>query len=96
VPSLTPKQLAAYAGRYVSPELDVTWTLAVKDTNLVGTGVRGVEVTIRPAAADTFRVSSAPTGPGGTVAFARNKKGKIDALLLTLSRSRNIRFDRKD
>lgn len=94
-PSLTPKQLAAYAGRYASPELDVTWTLAVKDTSLVATGARGAELTFRPVATDSFRISG-PELPGGTVAFSRTRKGKIDALLLTISRSRNIRFDRKD
>jgi hypothetical protein len=95
-PALTPKQLAAYAGRYLSPELDVTWTLSLKDSLLVGTGARGTQLTFRPVAPDSFRVSSGPGQPGGNVTFTRGGKGRIDALLLTLSRSRNIRFDRKE
>ncbi|HEX9165015.1 MAG TPA: serine hydrolase [Gemmatimonadales bacterium] len=94
-PTLTTKQLAAYAGRYTSPELDVTWTVAPKDSALVGTGARGAPLTFRAVAPDTFRVSGGP-GLTGTAAFVRSRKGKVDALLLTLSRSRNIRFDRKE
>lgn len=86
---LTARQLAPYAGRYTSPELDVTWTVTVRDSLLVAVGARGAEQTLRPFAADSFRTQ------GGTVAFSR-RKGKVDGLLLTLSRSRNLRFDRKE
>ena len=95
-PALTPKQLSTYPGRYTSAELDVTWTVALKDSVLTAAGAGGNTLTFRPVAPDTFRVSAGPGGPGGTVVFVRSRKGKIDALLLTLARSRNIRFDRKE
>jgi len=95
-PSLTPKQLAAYPGRYTSAELDVTWTVALKDSVLTAAAVGSSSLTVRPVASDTFRVSAGPGQPGGTIAFVRGRKGKVDAFLLTLARSRNIRFDRKE
>lgn len=95
-PVLSPKQLAAFAGRYTSPELDRTWTVSLQDSTLTGTGAGSTPLTFRPVAPDTFRLSGGPGGPGGTVAFVRGRKGKVEAMLLTIARSRNIRFDRKE
>ena len=80
--------LAEVAGRYHSPELGVTWTVALKDTSLVATVAGGRQVTWQPAFKDGF------TAEGSTVELSRDARGRVTALLVTPGRSRNIRFDR--
>jgi CubicO group peptidase (beta-lactamase class C family) len=87
-PALTGAALAAYAGKYSSPELDITWTVAQKGDGLVATVVKGREVPMKAVAKDSYTVDNMQ------VKFARDAKGKVNGLLLTPGRSRNIRFDR--
>ena len=85
-PALTGAALAAYAGKYQSAELGVTWTVAQKGEGLVATVVRGREVPMKAVAKDNYTVDNMQ------VKFSRDAKGKVNALLLTPGRSRNIRF----
>jgi hypothetical protein len=87
-PVTTAAALGEAAGRYYSPELGVTWTVAVKDSMLVATVVNGRQVTWQPAFKDGF------TGDGSTIELTRDGRGRVVALLVTPGRSRNIRFDR--
>ncbi|HKP30989.1 MAG TPA: serine hydrolase [Gemmatimonadales bacterium] len=87
-PALTGAALAAYAGKYASPELDLTWTVAQKGDGLVATVVKGREVPMKAAGKDSYTVDNMK------VKFARDAKGRVNGLLLTPGRSRNIRFDR--
>jgi len=85
-PALTGAALAGYAGRYWSPELGIAWTVAVKADTLVATMVRAHEARLKAVSKDSY------TADGMEVNFARDSKGKVNALLVTPGRSRNIRF----
>ncbi|HEX9892399.1 MAG TPA: serine hydrolase domain-containing protein [Gemmatimonadales bacterium] len=87
-PVTTPAALGALTGQYRSPELGVTWTIALKDTALIATAVQGREVKLMPAFQDGFTLE------GSTVEFVRDGRGRVVALLLTPGRSRNLRFER--
>lgn len=87
-PALTGTALAAYAGKYQSAELGITWTVTRKGDSLVATVVRGREVPMKAVAKDRYTVDNMQ------VTFARDAKGRVNALLLTPGRSRNIRFDK--
>lgn len=79
--------LGALAGRYQSPELGITWTVALRDTILAVTPASGREVPLQPAFQDGF------TAQGMVVEFVRSGR-RVTGLLVTPGRSRNIRFDR--
>ena len=87
-PALSGPALAAYAGRYQSPELGITWTVAQKGDGLVATVVKGREVPMKAVAKDSYTVDNMQ------VKFGRNAKGQVIALLVTPGRSRNIRFSK--
>lgn len=87
--TLTATQRAAYAGRYTSPELGVTWTVSTSDSGLVATPPAGPAIHLQPVAADSFRIT------GGGIGVVRGKGRQIDALRLSLARSRNILFTRE-
>ncbi len=87
-PALAGTALAAYAGKYQSSELGVSWTVAQKGEGIVATMVKGREVTLKAVSKDNY------TADGMEVRFARDAKGKVNALLVTPGRSRNIRFER--
>lgn len=88
-PPVAGAALSAYAGQYRSPELGVVWTVAVKDSGLIATVIRGREVSLKAVSHDKY------TADGMAVSFARDAKGKVNALLVTPGRSRNIRFVRE-
>lgn len=88
-PPLTGAALASYAGSYRSPELEVVWKVALQDSGLVATVVKGRQVPLKPVAKDRY------TAEGMEVAFARDAKGKVNGLRVTPGRSRNIRFNRE-
>jgi len=88
-PALTGTAQAVYAGKYQSAELGVTWTVAQKGDGLVATVVKGREVPLKAVSKDKYTVD------GMQVMFARDTKGKVNALLVTPGRSRNIRFSRQ-
>jgi CubicO group peptidase (beta-lactamase class C family) len=83
--------LAACAGKYLSPEVDTSYTLVVVDGSLIARHVRHDDVVLRPAAKDRFR------GPTlGTVEFERDPQGNVTGLLVSSPRVRRLRFDRVD
>lgn len=86
---LTAKQRAAYAGRYTSPELGVTWVVSPTDSGLVATPPTGAALHLQPVAPDSFRVT------GGGIGVVRDKGNRIGALRLSLARSRHILFTRE-
>jgi hypothetical protein len=66
----------------------VSWTIAIRGSDLVATMVRDREVTLRPLFRDGF------SADGAIVEFQRDPRGRVEALLVTPGRSRNIRFER--
>lgn len=82
-----PAQLNEFAGDYRSDEVDVRYTLAVKDGKLVRR-LRSDETPLEPVFADAFNA------PGMIFRFTRAASGRIDGFTVTAGRARRVRFDR--
>ncbi len=85
----TAADLAELAGSYYSPELDVTWRVALEDGKAV-LHARGLDNgTLEPAMKDGF------TGGTGFARFLRDPRGRIVGFDLSASRTQGIRFERR-
>jgi len=88
----TPVEIRQYAGRYRSPELGVTWDIALDNGRLVLDNTRSdlmdIAGPLDPAMAGSF------TAGGGVLQFTRGADGRITGFALNASRMRGIRFDR--
>ncbi len=85
-------ELARYAGRYFSPELDTAYTLIIKEEKLVATHVRHGEIELSPTIADEF------TGDRwffGSVVFERDADDRPAVMLVSSGRVRSVRFERR-
>ena len=85
-------ELARYAGRYYSPELDTAYTVIVKEEKLVATHVRHGEIELSPTTADEF------TGNRwffGQVVFKRDADDMPTVMLVSSGRVRSVRFERQ-
>ena len=82
----TAAELAPYAGTYTSEELGVTYSVAVRDSTLVFSTRWGNDGVFRPVFKDTF--------VGQYTAEFTRKGGKIDGMLWTSGRTRNVTFVR--
>jgi hypothetical protein len=81
--------LAAYAGEYVSDELDVRYRLVLGDSGLVVKARRIDDIALQPAWRDAFSARGA-----STIEFSRDKQGRIDGFTITDGRVRGVRFQR--
>lgn len=82
-------ELSAFAGEYVSPELETTYTLAARDSGLV-IQIRGrAEIVLGPIFADAFEGSRV-----GMVKFSRDANGVVTGFTVTSGGVRGLRFDR--
>ena len=80
-------ELARYAGRYESPELQTTYTLTIDNGTLLLHRRRSAPIALTPTSTDTF------TAEGITYRFVR-EKGRLAGILVDAGRTRNLRFDR--
>lgn len=87
--SLSPSQLARYAGEYYSEELDTHFHFVVRDKTLYLKRRFGPDGPLQPVSRDTFRVA------GATFAFERDATDDIAALKVSEPRARNIAFERQ-
>jgi CubicO group peptidase (beta-lactamase class C family) len=85
----TAAQLAAYAGRYASDEVETAYTLRVADGALRARGRYGAEVTLRPLYADAFDAG------GRTVRFVRDASDAVVGLDMGNSRAWQVRFTKQ-
>jgi hypothetical protein len=86
-------ELRAFAGEYVSPELEVTYTLAARDSGLV-IQIRGrADIVLRPIFADAFE-GSREGDSVGVVKFSRDARGVVTGFTLNTGGVRGLRFDR--
>lgn len=83
------KELASYAGRYYSGEIDTAYELAVRGDTLVAVSRRGAEYPLQPLSADVFRSRDI-----GTVRFERDGKNRVTAMRVSTGRVRRLRFER--
>jgi CubicO group peptidase (beta-lactamase class C family) len=88
----TAAELAAFAGRYFSEELETFYDISVKDGKLIITHRRLDAAPLLPGVKDTF------TGTGGaanvTLVFERDRNGQVIAFYAGNVRSRDMRFTR--
>ena len=84
----TADDLAAFAGRYFSDELETFYTLSIEDERLVVHQRRLDDVNLTPGERDTFARG------GFTVSFERDRNGRIVAFYLSNGRTRDVRFGR--
>jgi CubicO group peptidase (beta-lactamase class C family) len=82
-------QLAAYAGSYVSEEIDPVYRIVVRDGNLKLERLKKQTETLQPTVQDVF------SGGIGTVRFARDANQRISGFVLNAGRVRNFRFTRR-
>jgi CubicO group peptidase (beta-lactamase class C family) len=83
----TPEELAEYAGRYFSEELQATYTLAVENGTLTVHRRGGDPTPLRPLVRDEFSA-------GPTLRFVRDAAGAVTGFMLDAGRVRNLRFTR--
>ncbi len=69
-----PEQLAALTGEYYSPELDVSYSVLVRDDTLVLAHSRRGETRLTPEAVDYFQASAAPFR---LLEFVRDDAGRV-------------------
>ena len=100
VETVSPSQdaLAQYAGRYYSPELDITWTFVAGDGHLVAKRRKYVDSKLTPLFTDAFNDDWLPLMGYPTtylVVFDRDASGEVTGLRVTGTRVRNLRFVRQ-
>jgi CubicO group peptidase (beta-lactamase class C family) len=84
-----PAALAGYAGRYRSAELDVTWTLFVRDGQLFLDGEEPTPLALEPTIADEFAL-----GADLVLRFVRSVAGTVSGFEVHSEQVRGILFDR--
>ena len=95
--SPTPEDLAQYAGRYYSPELDFYWTVEAGDGHLVAKRRKYVDSRLTPLFVDGFSDDWLPImGFPMTylVVLERDEHDAIAGLRVSGTRVRNLRFVR--
>jgi hypothetical protein len=88
----TAAQLAQFAGDYYSPELGTSYSLIVKDGQLVAQHRRHDDIPLTELDGDLF---SSNRWFFGTVQFTRDSEKRINGFRLSSGRARNVRFDRQ-
>jgi CubicO group peptidase (beta-lactamase class C family) len=83
------KQLAPYAGRYYSAEINTAYDLVIRGDTLVARSRRGAEYPLEPLSADVFQSREI-----GTVRFERDGKKRVTAIRVSTGRVRRLKFER--
>lgn len=91
LPPVDPARLAEYVGEYHSPELGTTYFVVVREGALVAEHRRHPPASLIMVGEDTF---AGDRWGMGSLRFTRGADGRIDGLLLSGSRARNVRFER--
>lgn len=87
--SFDPSQLSEYEGEYYSDELDVAFTLTVKEDKLCFVAPNAPENRLRILRQDEF------AGDGFKIAFLRDDSKNVTAFTLSTGRVKNLKFIRK-
>lgn len=85
-------ELAALAGDYRSPELDITWSLSVEDGELYIESLWSERLHLEPLTANRF----GGKWPMHDVRIERDSRGRPVALVVSSERARNVRLVRQD
>jgi CubicO group peptidase (beta-lactamase class C family) len=84
----TAAQLASFAGRYRSSELDTEFDIVAGDSTLTARERRPDSTVLRPLYTDAFRAAS------GVIEFSRDANGRVTGFVINAGRVRGLRFDR--
>jgi CubicO group peptidase (beta-lactamase class C family) len=93
----TPEQLAQYAGRYYSPELDIYWMIGAGDDHLIAKRRKYVDSQLTPVFTDAFSDDWTPLMGFPTtylVVFERDQAGVVTGLRVSGTQVRNLQFIR--
>ncbi len=96
--SPTPDELAQYAGRYYSPELDIYWMIEAGDTHLIAKRRKYVDSKLTPLFTDAFSDDWLPLMDYPTtylVVFERDEHDTITGLCVSGTRVRNLGFTKQ-
>ena len=85
------KDLARYAGRYFSDELETFYTVVMGDDGLMIQHRRLEDITLTPKVEDSFNA----TFPVTEVEFVRGDDGTVTGMLVSNVRTRNVQFARQ-
>lgn len=91
-PSLKAEELAEYEGNYFSEEVGTTYSIVVKDSNLVAKHRRHEDIPLSASDVDQF------VGEKWfftNVQFIRDKENTVKGIKLSGGRVKNLRFDKK-
>lgn len=83
-----PEDLADFAGRYFSEEIETFFDIVLEDGELVMKQRRLDDATLEPGQPDTF------SGGGFTFRFERDRNGQVIGFYLSNGRTRDVRFGR--
>jgi hypothetical protein len=83
--------LAAYAGRYYSPELETFYTVSLDDKKLTLSQRRDRDLGLSPKEKDAFTCAEWYVGE---VRFGRDPAGHVASMTVSNGRVRSLRFDR--
>jgi hypothetical protein len=83
-------QLGAFAGDYISRELETTYTIRARDAGLVIQIQGRADVDLKPIVPDTFTGNLV-----GMVKFSRDAHGDVVGFTVNASDVRGVRFERK-
>jgi hypothetical protein len=84
----TRADLAEFAGRYFSPEIETYFTIALDEGRLVARQTRLDDANLTAGEKDSF------AGGGFNFSFERDRNGRVIAFYLSNGRTRNVRFER--
>jgi CubicO group peptidase (beta-lactamase class C family) len=90
--ALTAAEMAEYTGNYYSDELGTTYTLVIKNGQLIAQHRRNDDISLSIAGPDRFAGNA---WFFANVQFLRDAQKKITGFKLTGSRVRNLRFDKQ-
>jgi len=94
VPSYSSIDLRPFVGKYVSTEIETTYTLTAPDSDLV-IQIRGREnIVMRPVFADAFKGEGLQGEIQLFVKFMRDAQGVVTGFTLSETRARGVRFVR--
>jgi CubicO group peptidase (beta-lactamase class C family) len=85
-------ELATYAGRYYSAELETAYVVRADSSRLVAQHRRHGDIVLTPKDTDRFEGGA---GYLRDVRFTRDAAGAINGMLVTTGRIRNLRFERQ-
>jgi len=89
--TLTPAELAAFAGTYHSDEIELLYHVVLENGKLTLKRLKSKPMALVPSGRDEFRLA---TGRSTSLRFVRDPAGKVTGLLFSSGRITNFRFSR--